>query len=248
MVPGAEGTRARPTSAFPHYFSKGKRPTFQPIGLEPVPRLIALAPLPRPLPHPQPIGHVLDPLPEGSRCTYVEWSFPATLARLRRGLFRLEQVWAKAGLILLSAPLRADPFEGTVLGTLSCPASSYSGLTLWRGRLGPEYGGRTVALLSLLVDSRGQLSQTVPLPPGKGEPAALENQVCLSICLPACQSSSQRKLRSPSLPPTPRPDIPWSQGSDCAPFPKPLPTLYDIGLGLSAPSLPQLYWPGWLGG
>lgn len=50
MVPGAEGMRARPTSPFPHYFSKGKRPTFQPIGLEPIPRPIALAPLPRPYP------------------------------------------------------------------------------------------------------------------------------------------------------------------------------------------------------
>lgn len=120
MVPGAEGTRARPTSPFPHYFSKGKRPTFQPIGLEPVPRLIALAPLPRPLPHPQPISHVLDPLPEEAAA--LMWKGPSLPpAQAAEGSVLMEQAGARARLILSSALLWADPFEGHSPGHFECP-------------------------------------------------------------------------------------------------------------------------------
>lgn len=91
-----------------------------------------------------------------------------------------------------SAPLWADPIDGHSPGALSVLStmrilsedSPLEGAVRAGAGWGVSVGGLCSSSHFVLVHTGGLFSQVALFPCGKGEPVALENHVCLSICLP----------------------------------------------------------------
>lgn len=96
-----------------------------------------------------------------------------------------------------SAPLLVDLTDGHGPGYFECPVCPphmLPGHTPWRVKKGCGEGRRGLyaSSRSVSVAAGGLPSEAAPFPRGKGEPVALENHVCLSVCLPELSENPPR--------------------------------------------------------
>ena len=127
---------------------------------------------------------MLDPLPEGSRCTCVEGpSLPS--APGRGGAYSR----GGQGLILRQLPFGLTvPIDGHGPGHFECPVRhplTLLGRAPWRGRKDSGEGGRrTVPLLSLCISGWWRaVFPSCSISMWKGR-AGSTGEPCLSVCLP----------------------------------------------------------------